>query len=264
MSVCLSVLAQTHVYVINGQRIDRFDGSQLTGKTITSYQLRSVPDSQLTYHQIQTADDWVRIDSNGHHNRIVYRNDSDSSMMTVVYGSTRVVNAPVSDAPLVFFDGKELMGDFEDISSEDVNNIEFFGPGSSVALSYGEKGRNGVVMVTSKHIEKETDKRAVVYFIDGKRVSEKEVNRLSSDAIKEVQVFKRGSKAAVKECTEGKTHDIILIKTKKTLSFDKGQLPDTRWRCPLISICETTVICHVSPQFVNPQQLEYIPLPSLS
>ena len=54
----------------------------------------------------------------------------------------------------------------------------------------------------------------ILCFIDGRRVTQEEVKNFPTSEIQSVTVLSRGSKAALEWGEEGKTHDIILMKTK--------------------------------------------------
>ena len=57
--------------------------------------------------------------------------------------------------PLIIVDGKETsQEDFTKINSAEITSITVLKPGSEVAKSYGEKGRNGVIIVETKAVQK--------------------------------------------------------------------------------------------------------------
>ena len=60
--LCLSAAAQENFYVIDGQHVENFDGSQLEGKKIKHYEIKYLPDSKTTIHNIFTTDDWEKIE----------------------------------------------------------------------------------------------------------------------------------------------------------------------------------------------------------
>ena len=95
-----------------------------------------------------------------------------------------------------FFDRQELAYGAEDADSE-------------VAKSYGDKGKNGVIKIFTEKMPE-----AVTYFINGKKASKADFNKLSPDSIKVIKVLKRGSAAAIQASPDGNTNDIYMITTK--------------------------------------------------
>lgn len=150
-------------YVVNKQVIERFDGSQLEGKTISKYIIayKNVGNYVEKNHVIITENPKIKL--NGRAENIEYEG-------------------------LVLVDGKEVTASYiNNLAPDNIANMNVFKPGSKVAKSYGEKGKNGVMMITTK-----ANKDAgMVYFIDGKRVDKKEVENLSADEIATMNVNKK-------------------------------------------------------------------------
>ena len=97
------------------------------------------------------------------------------------------------------------------IPTDNVTIVTYF-------ISDGNTGQR--VVMTSDHgmkmIYTEEQEEAVIYKIDGQRVSKETVNQLKPDSIMELRVLKRGSAAAILEGPDGHINDIILITTKKS------------------------------------------------
>lgn len=69
----------------------------------------------------------------------------------VIIVTTKSSGSQNSGDALIIVDGKEITSSqFAKMKSEDINNITVFQPGSIVAKSYGNKGRNGVIIITTK------------------------------------------------------------------------------------------------------------------
>ena len=181
MLLCLTASAQENFYVIDGKRVENFDGSQLIGKTIKHYDLKRL--EHTTIHNIFTTDDWVKIEGG-----------SSTSMRS----------------PLIVVDGQEFTGNiYTDIGTDNIKSMDVYEADSEVAKSYGDKGKNGVIKIFTEKLPE-----AVTYFINGEKASKADFNKLSPDNIKEIKVLKRGSAAAIQASPDGNTNDIYLITTK--------------------------------------------------
>ena len=203
MLLCLTASAQENHYFIDGHRIENFDGSQLEGKTVRHYELKRL--EHATIHNIFTTDDWVKI-------------SGTSSAATVRTLTAEEAEEPLASGtikawmrnPLIIVDGEEFTGNiYKDIGTDNIKSIDVYQPGSDVANSYGEKGKNGVIKLFTEKLPE-----AVTYFIDGEKASKADFSKLVPDKVKEIKVLKRGSAAAVQACPDGNTNDIYQIITK--------------------------------------------------
>ena len=186
--VAAASYAQENVFIINGEKIENFDGSQLTGKKI------------LLFNVIK--------DENGDI-YIVHTDDIlPDSLKNRPYKVTSKVQY-ITPKALLVVDGKEYTGSINYIKSGDINSINVYKPGSDVANAYGEKGKNGVLKIFTK-----ASKDNVSYVVDGKPATSQEVKDIAPSKISNIVVLKRGSKAAMDYGEVGKTHDICIIKTK--------------------------------------------------
>ena len=206
MLLCLTASAQENHYFIDGHRIENFDGSQLEGKTVRHYELKRL--EHVTIHNIFTTDDWVKISGTS----------SAATVRTLTAEEAAAEGLPLASGevkawmrnPLIIVDGEEFTGNiYKDIGTDNIKSIDVYQPGSDVANSYGEKGKNGVIKFFTEKLPE-----AVTYFIDGEKASKADFSKLVPDKVKEIKVLKRGSAAAVQACPEGNTNDIYQITTK--------------------------------------------------
>ena len=186
--VAAASYAQENVFIINGEKIENFDGSQLTGKKILLFNV--IKDDKGDVYSIHT--DEILPDS--------LRNRPYKVTSKVQY---------ITPKALLVVDGKEYTGSINYIKSGDINSINVYKPGSDVANAYGEKGKNGVLKIFTK-----ASKDNVSYVVDGKPATSQEVKDIAPSKISNIVVLKRGSKAAMDYGEVGKTHDICIIKTK--------------------------------------------------
>ena len=210
--------AQKNIFIINGEKIENFDGSQLTGKKILSfiviknekgdiYNVHTddmLPDSlRNRQYKVSTELHLITKDTLANGNNI---NKSEKAVKREVEVTKFDM---LNSKPLIILDGKEYTGSINDIKSGDINSINVYKPGSDVANAYGEKGKNGVLKIFTK-----ASKENILYVVDGKSATSQEVKDIAPSKISNIVVLKRGSKAAMDHGEIGKTHDICIIKTK--------------------------------------------------
>lgn len=177
-------------YVIDKQIVENFDGTQLEGKTISKYIIAYKDAGNVVErkHVIFTHKNSLTIGNVG--------------INTKTNGNYLDGNSLVSGdvfSGIFIVDGKETSVHELVNVANDIEHINVFKPGSDVAKSYGEKGNNGVIVVTTR-----TNKNGGhICFVDGRRVEKSEVDKLSSDKIESMTVKKE----------EGTS--VIYIVTKK-------------------------------------------------
>lgn len=210
--------AQENVFIINGKKIENFDGSQLTGKKILSFNVikndkgdvynihtdEILPDSLRNRpYKVSTELHYITKDTLANGNNI--NKSKKTGKMEVEVTNFDMLNSK----PLIVLDGKEYTGSLNYIKPGDINSINVYKPGSDVSNAYGEKGKNGVLKIFTK-----ASKDNVQYVVDGKPATSQEVKDIAPSKISNIVVLKRGSKAAMEHGEIGKTHDICIIKTK--------------------------------------------------
>ena len=88
---------------------------------------------------------------------------------------------------LIIVDGKEMaFNDISNLKTDEIASMEIYKADSKVAKSYGEKGKSGVMMITTK-----TNKTLEnIYFVDGERVKKEDVDKLSPNKIASMNISK--------------------------------------------------------------------------
>lgn len=218
--VAAASYAQENVFIINGEKIENFDGSQLTGKKILLFNVikddkgdvysihtdEILPDSLRNRpYKVSTEFHYITKDTLANGNNI---NKSEKAVKREVE-VTKFDMLNLNSKPLIILDGKEYTGSINDIKSGNINSINVYKPGSDVANAYGEKGKNGVLKIFTK-----ASKENILYVVDGKSATSQEVKDIAPSKISNIVILKRGSKAAMDHGEIGKTHDICIIKTK--------------------------------------------------
>ncbi|MFC2455801.1 MAG: energy transducer TonB, partial [Segatella salivae] len=175
----------TEKYIIDGREITNFDGSQLKDKVILDYKIE--PGTECFVHRITTADSLknLKVKLDGWKIDIPKIFDEGANK-----GKYKLVIK--KDKLLYIVDGVEKKNGLEGIDLTNIASVTVFKPGSKEALSYGEAGKNGVVIIKTRKEDH------IVYTINGKKATKIEVDKLTPNLIKNVIVMKRGSKAAVK------------------------------------------------------------------
>ena len=193
----------TEKYIIDGKEITNFDGSQLKYKVILDYKIE--PGTECFVHRITTADSLknLKVKLDGWKIDIPKIFDEGANK-----GKYKLVIK--KDKLLYIVDGVEKKNGLEGIDLTNIASMTVFKPGSKEALSYGEAGKNGVVIIKTRKEDH------IVYTINGKKATKIEVDKLTPNLIKNVIVMKRGSKAAVKLAGKkgGNQNDYISIELK--------------------------------------------------
>ena len=162
-------------YVIDKQIIERFDGTQLEGKTISKY-------------------------------IIAYKNvgnmvEKNHIIITEKHGIT-LNGKPVKIMKyegLIIIDGKEATtNELSQLKAEEIAKMENYKAGSKVAESYGEKAEKGVLWITTKNNKTSEN----IYFIDGRRAEKDEVDKLSPNKITSVKVNKKEGNSVIEVITK--------------------------------------------------------------
>ena len=193
----------TEKYIIDGREITNFDGSQLKDKVILDYKIE--PGTECFVHRITTADSLknLKVKLDGWKIDIPKIFDEGANK-----GKYKLVIK--KDKLLYIIDGVEKKNGLEGIDLTNIASVTVFKPGSKEALSYGEAGKNGVVIIKTRKEDH------IVYTINGKKATKIEVDKLTPNLIKNVIVMKKGSKAAVKLAGKkgGNQNDYISIELK--------------------------------------------------
>ena len=212
--------AQENVFIINGKKIENFDGSQLTGKKILSFNvIKNDKGDVYSIHTDEILPDSLRNRPYKVSTKLLYITKDTLANGNNINKSEKAVKREVevtnfdmdmlNSKPLIVLDGKEYTGSLNYIKPGDINSINVYKSGSDVANAYGEKGKNGVLKIFTK-----ASKDNVLYVVDGKPATSQEVKDIAQSKISNIVILKRGSKAAMEHGEIGKTHDVCIIKTK--------------------------------------------------
>ncbi|MCI2108376.1 MAG: hypothetical protein LKK12_05495 [Bacteroidales bacterium] len=171
-----------NVYMINGEKIENFDGRQLVGKTISTYRIaisKSNSTGKITkVHMINTTESLAKSDGNGVSENTVY----------VVDG---VKTSPEG---------------FAKITPSEIGSITVCKAGSKEAKEWTDDATAQVIKVETK--------KDGIFIVNGKEVSSEEFFKLKPKVIASMTILKAGSKAAAKY-TDSKDKNVIVVESKK-------------------------------------------------
>lgn len=156
-------------YVIDKQVIERFNGTQLEGKTISKYMIAYKDAGNVVekIHVIYTVNNTLSA------NELVMTKEF---LDRTIYGG------------LILVDGKEVdRKELKEIKALDIVNMNNYKADSKVAKSYGEKGKDGVLMILTKQNK---DNKVTIYLVDGKKVEKSEFEKLLPSQIASIEIKK--------------------------------------------------------------------------
>ena len=209
--------------MLNGTMYKNFDGSLLTYKTIASYNMDTITlpsrEECLEINNLRMLHAINMNLSRGYHiDTLAYQNTP-----VIILHKIKTTDAPVPEpqpisirrtdgggTPLMIVDGVETT-----TPPTDVIEIRVYDPNSDEAKEYGEKGKNGVMVITTKQ------KFKIIYIIDGKESTEAEMEALSHSQIESMTVLKGkalkefSKDTQVKEYTKDPNAHVYVITTKK-------------------------------------------------
>ncbi|TNJ40841.1 hypothetical protein KFZ70_15170 [Tamlana fucoidanivorans] len=144
---------------------------------------------------------------------------SDNTYLANYINSVKVDNS-LTENPLLVIDGYaveyETMNDgWFLLLEEDISKVEYLKKENTVNI-YGEKGKNGVVLLTTKLKEREiantkSDKKTL-YVLDGEIISVDEYKKIDQSKIIGIGTITEPS--AIKEFTSDNYDELIYISTK--------------------------------------------------
>ena len=124
------------------------------------------------------------------------------------------------EMPLIIVNGKEMPADFNPstINPDDIESVSVL-KDESATTTYGEKGKNGVVIVTMKKKSENTDtkkplidpnKKPLIIVDDKRMPADFDMNTIKPDDIQKMEVLKDASATTIYE------NGVIVITTKKS------------------------------------------------
>lgn len=175
-----------NVYMINGDKITNFDGSQLVGKTVSEYRIgiatNNATKEVTKIHMIKTIDQQLTIKPN-----------SDNTVNNVIY----------------VIDGVEASSmDFIQTKQSKIGTMTICKAGSKEALEWtDDENVNVIKLETSKAANVYVDN---IYIVGGKEVSSEEFMKLKPKDLAAMTIYKAGSKEALK-WTDRTDKNVIVV-----------------------------------------------------
>ncbi len=174
-----------NVYMINGEKVTNFDGSQLCGKTVSDYRI-GVATNNATgevskVHIIKTEEHVSPLKVNG-------------------------VQVMGQDVIYVVDGVKTSSLDFIKIKQENIGSMTVCKAGSEEAMEWTDDENVNVIKFETK--------KENIYIIDGKQVSSDEFSKFKPNDISSMTIYKAGIEESAK-WTGNKDRNVILIELKK-------------------------------------------------
>lgn len=142
-------------YIINGEQVAKFDGSQLVGKTVSDYKVTvpksNVADAAVRIHVIRTDGRKIKaLKSSGVVESFrVEDKDTESNINGKNYSNAEVT--VLSSTTVYFVDGKKCDKDaLTKIKPESIASMNVYKPGSKGALKLSGKKDVAVIVVVTK------------------------------------------------------------------------------------------------------------------
>ena len=174
-----------NVYMINGEKVTNFDGSQLCGKTVSDYRI-GVATNNATGEVSK-----VHIIKKEEHVSPLKVNGVQVMGQDVIYVVDGVKTSSL---------------DFIKIKQENIGSMTVCKAGSEEAMEWTDDENVNVIKFETK--------KENIYIIDGKQVSSDEFSKFKSNDISSMKIYKAGSEESAK-WTGNKDRNVILIELKK-------------------------------------------------
>jgi hypothetical protein len=123
----------------------------------------------------------------------------------------------ITDKPILVIDGKPHRYDVElkdhplQLAKADIENIQVLKLPKAIEI-YGDAGRAGVLVITTKNGGSEEKSQNVLYFLDDKQISKAEMETLDPSKIESIDVLK--DKDKVLKYTDKEVDGVIIIHTQ--------------------------------------------------
>ena len=187
-------------YVIDGNKVENFNGTQLVGKTVSAYDIMVATnhnDGSVTkIHLIKTGSD-SGVDSAGGSVGILSKHFPKENVVYILNGEKT--------------DRAKFMMTMGNIPAEKIKRMQIHKAGSPTAKKITGKDNVKVMELNIKNSDG-TEPASAIYTIDGKEVSESVFSTIPADQKKYIEILKAGSAEAVK--ISGK-ENITVVKLKK-------------------------------------------------
>ena len=214
-------------FVVDGKRIENFDGSALVGRTVTDYRVTYDNPSRRTVrrtHEISTAPgfslkglegleslknfDWSGLEGLG---------DRIESLKIQIPDSLdlgKLGKAGVMLSPLVVIDGEVVENGLSSLDPRDIVSINVYKPGSERALSYGEQGKDGVISIETRKGAGDGAATRQLMLIDGRESPHSALSEIVPGDIESMTVYKNPEDVR-KYTGDRSVGTVIVVKTKK-------------------------------------------------
>lgn len=242
------------LYVIDGQKIAGFDGSQLVGRSIKSYDVTTaVPESgkKKVYrmHNITTVPGLIYFNGPGMTGSRDLEELKGKISGIDLENLEKQLSGVLSDAdfeklenalriaekkldmdrsgilkgvpldirmakPLIIIDGSAVDSLPQSVSPEDISSVTVYDPGSKSASEYGDRGKNGVIEIRTRNAADADTAVKPLIIVDGKEISYEKFSKLDLDAEQIKSMTVYKNPEDTKKYTDNPGQGVIVVVTK--------------------------------------------------
>ena len=198
-------------FVVDGKRIENFDGSALVGRTVTDYRVTYDNPSRRTVrrtHEISTAPGFSLKGLEG----LESLKDFDWSGLEGLGGRIESLKIQIPDSLDLGKLGKASVM-LSPLVVIDVS-MNVYKPGSERALSYGEQGKDGVISIETRKGAGDGAAARQLMLIDGRESPHSALSAIAPGDIESMTVYKNPEDVR-KYTGDRSVGTVIVVKTKK-------------------------------------------------
>ena len=132
-----------------------------------------------------------------------------TTLVSVICALYMGVGSPVADTVDVYVIDKTIVEKFDGSQLKDKTILSY-----TITLSEGIRTHNITTLQGSKGAASTAPKPKMIYVVNGKVVSQKELNAIKPDNIKEMKVIKNPDSPEARKYNSGSDASVIIVTTK--------------------------------------------------
>jgi len=136
----------------------------------------------------------------------------------VDYVEGLIKEGKVNSHPIIVLDEFKVIYDENfrnsfNVTKDEIDSITTIEKDNARAVSdYGERAKEGVIIITTKHPLKRSDEPKVLVIVDGRKASKKEVKKIDKNDIQSITVYK--GREEVRKYSKRAYDGVLIIKMK--------------------------------------------------
>ena len=132
-----------------------------------------------------------------------------TTLVSMICALNMSMGTPVADTVDVYVIDKIRVENFDGSQLKDKTILSY-----TISLSEGIRTHNITTLQGSKKTAATDAKKKMIYVVNGKVVTEKELNVIKPDNIKEMRVIKNPASPAARKYNSGSAASVIIVTTK--------------------------------------------------